>query len=220
MDVYVRRYLYMLIANTIFAAIVARMERRNLSRSPTLFYRQFCCSFSCCCEPFSPQQVWLVARSFFVWVSVFNLFNTAIFWAFMTDLFTVEQGKRLFGFIAVGGSLGAIAGACITKHLMSHYFRPADLLAMSATMFAIVCFLGEIFSRRISRARANRYPRGETNRWKYLVQLLPTYRSPYLFGLVVSIFIIPSRTPGPIFSRPISPNIKVPDKASADSVLR
>src|SRR5437867_13456916 len=85
------------------------------------------------------DQVW-IGRGFFVWVSVFNLFNTAIFWAFMTDLFTVEQGKRLYGFIAVGGSLGAILGAYITKHYVRD-IGPANLLAISAIMFAVAGFL-------------------------------------------------------------------------------
>ena len=48
-----------------------------------------------------------VARVFFVWISVFNLFAVSVFWSFMADLFRSEQGKRLFGFIAAGGSAGA-----------------------------------------------------------------------------------------------------------------
>ena len=46
------------------------------------------------------------ARVFFVWVSVFNLFAVSVFWSFMADLYASEQGKRLFGFIAAGGSAG------------------------------------------------------------------------------------------------------------------
>src|SRR5256714_13896633 len=91
------------------------------------------------------EQVW-IDRGFFVWVSVFNLFNTAIFWAFMTDLFTVEQGKRLYAFIAVGGTLGAIVGAYITKNLVRD-FGQANLIAISAAMFAIVGFLVRFFPR-------------------------------------------------------------------------
>jgi AAA family ATP:ADP antiporter len=47
---------------------------------------------------------------FFVWFSVFNLFSTMVFWALMADRFSLEQSKRLFGVISVGGSVGAIAG--------------------------------------------------------------------------------------------------------------
>ena len=55
-----------------------------------------------------------VARAFFVWVSVFNLFAVAVFWSFMADLFSSEQGKRLFGFIGAGGTAGALLGPAIT----------------------------------------------------------------------------------------------------------
>ena len=99
----------MLIANTIFAAIVARMERRKFIPFAYAFFILVLALFFVVMRTGSPgQQVW-TGRAFYVWVSVFNLFNTAIFWAFMTDLFTVEQGKRLYAFIAVGGTLGAIA---------------------------------------------------------------------------------------------------------------
>ena len=79
---------------------------------------------------------WLLARSFFVWVSVFNLFATTLFWAFMTDLFTAEQGKRLFGFIAVGGSLGAILGPLVPTFLVDR-FSTGVFCLMSAAMFEI-----------------------------------------------------------------------------------
>ena len=52
----------------------------------------------------------IVARVFFVWLSVFNLFAIAVFWSFMADLFTAEQGKRLFGFIGAGGTAGGLLG--------------------------------------------------------------------------------------------------------------
>jgi AAA family ATP:ADP antiporter len=76
------------------------------------------------------QNVW-VGRVFFVWVSVFNLFVVSVFWSFMTDVFRTDQAKRLFGFIAVGGTLGAICGGQVTASLV----RPigtASLLFVSA----------------------------------------------------------------------------------------
>jgi ATP:ADP antiporter, AAA family len=55
-----------------------------------------------------------VARVFFVWVSVFNLFVVSLFWSLMADLFRPEQAARLFGFISAGGSCGALAGPTLT----------------------------------------------------------------------------------------------------------
>src|ERR1700757_3615156 len=134
----------MLITNAIFAAIVARMERRKFIPFAYAFFILILVLFFVLMRTGSPaQQVW-TGRAFYVWVSVFNLFNTAIFWAFMTDLFTVDQGKRLYGFIAVGGSLGAILGAYITKNLIRD-MGPANLVAISAALFAIVCILVRFF---------------------------------------------------------------------------
>src|SRR5690606_25864827 len=58
-----------------------------------------------------------VARSFFVWISVFNLFVVAVFWSFMADIYTKEQSRRLFGIISAGGSAGAFLGPLITSLL-------------------------------------------------------------------------------------------------------
>src|SRR5689334_14858070 len=106
----------MFVANAAFAASVARMSRRRfIPLAYGFFIVVFALFFVAMRSRPAAEQVW-IGRGFFVWVSVFNLFNTAVFWAFMTDLFIVEQGKRLYGFIAVGGTLGAILGAYITKH--------------------------------------------------------------------------------------------------------
>src|ERR1044072_5230844 len=134
----------MLIANMIYAAIVARMERRKFIPFAYAFFILVLIVFFALMRTGSPaQQVW-TGRAFYVWVSVFNLFNTAIFWAFMTDLFTVEQGKRLYAFIAVGGTLGAISGTYITKNYVRE-IGPANLLAISAIMFAVAGSLVRFF---------------------------------------------------------------------------
>ena len=134
----------MLIANTAFAATVARMSRRKfIPFAYGFFIFVFVLFFVAMRTRPAAEQVW-IGRGFFVWVSVFNLFNTAVFWAFMTDLFTVEQGKRLYGFIAVGGTLGAILGAYITKHYVGE-IGPANLLIIAAAMFVAAGSLVRFF---------------------------------------------------------------------------
>src|SRR5215831_17785578 len=178
----------MLIANTIFAAIVARMERRKFIPFAYAFFILVLILFFVLMRTGSPtQQVW-TGRAFYVWVSVFNLFNTAIFWAFMTDLFTVEQGKRLYAFIAVGGTLGAIVGAYITKNLIRG-MGPANLVAISATLFAIVCVLVRFFPNNFTEGNrlltAREQPIGGTA-WSGITHIV---RSPYLFGLAAAIML-------------------------------
>src|ERR1700733_4343376 len=81
----------------------------------------------------------IVARVFFVWVSVFNLFAVAVFWSFMADLFTSEQGKRLFGFIGAGGTAGGLLGPVITIAL-SVPLGPHNLLIAAIVFLELAIF--------------------------------------------------------------------------------
>lgn len=81
-----------------------------------------------------------VAGLFFVWLSVFNLFVVSVYWSFMADLFRNEQAKRLFGFIATGGTAGAIAGPASTA-LLVQQLGTSRLLLISALLLglSVVC---------------------------------------------------------------------------------
>ena len=70
------------------------------------------------CLVFLPVEArpW-IDRVFYVWTSVFALFVVTVFWGFMSDCFDNNQGKRLFSFIAVGSSLGGMAGSAVTAGL-------------------------------------------------------------------------------------------------------
>ncbi|WP_455234667.1 NTP/NDP exchange transporter [Thiogranum longum] len=81
-----------------------------------------------------------VARAFFIWASVFNLFVVSVFWSFMADIFSNEQAKRLFGFVAAGGSAGALLGPVLTAGLAVP-LGPNNLLLISALFlgWAVIC---------------------------------------------------------------------------------
>ena len=108
-------FVTLLVAQPLYGALVAKLPR---ARFIPLVYHFFVANLA---------LFWLllslgvapviVARVFFVWVSVFNLFAVAVFWSFMADLFNSEQGKRLFGFIGAGGTAGALLGP-------AHHHRP------------------------------------------------------------------------------------------------
>ncbi len=179
----------MVIANALFAAIVARMSRRRFIPLAYGFFIFNLALFFLLMRTGSPeQQVW-IGRALYVWVSVFNLFNTAIFWAFMTDLFTVEQGKRLYGFIAVGGSLGGILGPFITARYVQH-IGPANLLAISAVIFAIAASLVRLFPHNFTHENKPAATAGEEriggSIWSGLTHIV---HSPYLMGLAGSMLL-------------------------------
>jgi AAA family ATP:ADP antiporter len=77
-----------------------------------------------------------VARAFFIWASVFNLFIVSVFWSFMADIFNNDQAKRLFGVIAAGGTAGALAGPVLTAALVSS-LGPANMLLISMAFLAL-----------------------------------------------------------------------------------
>src|SRR5438445_662283 len=112
----------MLIANALFAAIVSRMSRRKFLPIAYRFAIANLFIFFILMRFVPANWQWLLARWLFVGVSVSNLFATTLFCAFMTDLFTAQQGKRLCDFISVGGSLGTLLGQhahCIDSTLLN-----------------------------------------------------------------------------------------------------
>lgn len=92
------------------------------------------------------------ARFFFVWISVFNLFVVSVFWTLMVDRSSTEQAKRLFGFIAAGGTLGAWVAPQVTKLLIDPVGRTGILL-VSAGLFALA-ILCQLVLVRMWRNRA------------------------------------------------------------------
>ena len=131
----------MLLVHPLFTALVARFPRR---RFVPLIYRFFILNLVVFFLVFraadAGQAVW-VGRVFFVWTSVFNLFVVSVFWSFMTDLYRPAQSQRLFGLVAVGGTLGAILGSTISSALVPR-LGPVNLLLVSALMLEIAARAG------------------------------------------------------------------------------
>ena len=82
----------------------------------------------------------VVARAFFIWITVFSVFTVSVFWSFMADLYSTDQSKRLFGFIGAGGSIGSILGPILTGALVQH-IGVANLLLLSSLLLvlAVLC---------------------------------------------------------------------------------
>ncbi len=131
-------FLVMLAAVPLFGWVTSRFSRRQFL---PLVYGFFIATLLIFFVLFRSglTQVW-VARAFFIWASVFNLFIVSVFWSFMADLFDDVQAKRLFGFIAAGGTAGALAGPALTASLAIP-LGPTNLLLISAAAlgWAILC---------------------------------------------------------------------------------
>lgn len=179
----------MILANALFSAIVARMSRRRFIPIAYRFFAANLILFFVLMQFVPPgKQPW-IDGCFFVWVSVFNLFATAVFWGFMTDVFTTEQGKRLFGFIAVGGSLGGILGPIITASLV-HRVSTGVLLLICAAMLEIAAQCVRFFPTDVRTQHRPASADAEKPIGGGITEGITSIcRSPYLFGLFVFILL-------------------------------
>lgn len=187
--------LAMLAVNPPFAALVKRLPREKFIAVAYRFFMANLLVFMVLLSLSSEtQNVWL-GRVFFIWASVFNLFVVSVFWALMVDVFDSEQGKRLFGLIAAGATVGAILGSSLTASMVQG-IGSAPLLLASILLLELAVFA----VRRLSRLAGglSRTPAAEPEAvpigggvWAGLTH---TARSPYLLnvGLYILLYAITS----------------------------
>ncbi len=190
------RYLFIwtavvsLVVALLFGGLVSRMDRR---RFIPIGFRVV----MACLVVFAVSRAFLgddvkayAGRVFYVWFSVFNLFLTSVFWAYMADIWRVDQAKRLYPVIGVGGTLGAIAGASLPWTLGEKMSNgPVWLMVMAIVMFEIAVWvmlaLDRVMSSRPGDDGAVRRPHAVGGNMVSGLSYVLT--SPYLIG--VSIYI-------------------------------
>lgn len=172
-------FVALLLAQPLYGALVARLPR---VRFIPIVYHFFVANLVLFWVLLTLDiETVIIARVFFVWVSVFNLFAVAVFWSFMADLFTSEQGKRLFGFIGAGGTAGALLGPIITIWL-SVPLGPVNLIVAAAIFLEIAVFC--IY--RLERAAvAHAGPKVTTENigGSAFAAIPELVRSPYMLGV-------------------------------------
>jgi len=172
-------FVTLLAAQPLYGALVARLPR---ARFIPIVYHFFVVNLVLfwLLLTFDVAPV-IVARVFFVWVSVFNLFAVAVFWSFMADLFTSEQGKRLFGFIGAGGTAGGLLGPVITIAL-SVPLGPANLLLAAVVLLELAVFCVYRLERcaKVPQGPQQHEQRVGGSAFAALPELI---RSPYLLGV-------------------------------------
>jgi ATP:ADP antiporter, AAA family len=109
-----------LIAATLFAWLTANLPRHKFV---PLVYRIIgivLIGFWIVLQTIAETKSLAAGYVFYVWVSVYNLLSVSVFWGFMATIFAREQGRRIFGGIAVGGTCGAFFGALVVTTLAKH----------------------------------------------------------------------------------------------------
>lgn len=129
---------------------------------------------------------------FYVWFSVFNLFATMLFWALMTDRFSLDQSERLFGAVSIGGTLGAIFGPWLASVLAKPMGTPFLLLVAAGFLLLAVCaawLLTQLQDEQIKDVQSVNTSQAVIGggAWEGLWTVL---RSPYLLGISGYVLIV------------------------------
>lgn len=136
------------------------------------------------CLVFLPTEArpW-IDRVFYVWTSVFALFVVTVFWGFMSDCFDNSQGKRLFSFIAVGSSLGGMAGSTVTA-VLAETLPVFSLLLLACIPLEAASWCARALHRRFKTGSVVRAGEAEKaiagNAWSGMKAV---FSSPYLIGI-------------------------------------
>jgi AAA family ATP:ADP antiporter len=130
----------MLLIHPLFTSAVSKLSRMQfIALTYRFFMSNLLIFFALLWLAPEGWNIW-IGRIFFIWTSVFNLFVVSVFWSFMTDIFHTRQGKRLFGFIGVGGTFGGILGSSLTAFLAVP-LGPRNLMIVSVIFLeiAVLC---------------------------------------------------------------------------------
>ncbi len=182
-------FLVMLTAVPVFGYLATRLPRRLVLPGVYGFFILNLIAFSVAMRAVAPGGVippWL-ASAFFVWVSVYNLFVVSLFWSLMSDRWDSEEGKRLFGIISAGGTLGALAGPVIAGQLVG-VIGTANLALVSAA------FLGAALIASFQLGQATVAPKADATGGAVTLAAVVegatrVVRSPYLARIALVILL-------------------------------
>lgn len=183
-----------LLALPLFGWLAARVQRRRILPWTYGFFTLNLVAFATGFA-IAPDNVWF-ARSFYVWLSVFNLLAISVAWSVLADLFAVNQAKRLFALMAAGASLGGLTGP-IMGTLLVGLIGHEGLLLISAAMLA-----GAIGAARSLQNWRDREPLNAT---ESVARSRPlggspfagasaVLRSPYLLGIALFVLLLSTVT--------------------------
>ncbi len=143
-------FVCMLLVQPVYGALVSRYQRRVFL--PVVYGFFVACLVGFYLVFRADVGMTVAVPAFFIWVSVFNLFVVSVFWSFMSDIFTSDQAKRLYGIIAAGGTCGALAGPALTALLVERVGVPQlmliSALVLSGALVAILRLLPWATERR------------------------------------------------------------------------
>lgn len=174
----------MLALNPVFAWLINRWPRERFIAIAYRFFALNLVLFAVALGVASADQFIWIGRVFFIWVSVFNLFVVSVFWSLVDDVFTSEQGKRLFGFIAAGATFGGVTGSLLTYTLVA-IIGQVGMLILAIVLLELAVFASKRLlhhSRQFNGAERTRHDEDVAS-GSIIEGLKATFTSPYLMGI-------------------------------------
>lgn len=135
-----------------YGLLADRLPRRGLLNAVTAFFVVCLVGFYLLIQSGLPMGV-----PFFLWVGIFSLMIVAQFWSFANDLYTKEQGERLFVIVAFGGSLGAVLGSAAASRIIPVIGVP-PLLLLAAGLLIVAVFVSNVVDARERRRHETHLP--------------------------------------------------------------
>jgi AAA family ATP:ADP antiporter len=133
----------------LYSAVASRVSRVKLINGVTLFF------IACLMAFYGLSQAGVpIGVPFFIWVGIFSLMMVAQLWALATDVYTVEQGKRLFAIVGFGASLGAIAGSFVTGQLVQRLGPYPFMLGAAGLLGVCILLTNTVHLREKHRREA------------------------------------------------------------------
>ena len=185
-----------IIASLVLMWLSTRVKRRFYADFVFVFFALNLIGFYVAMNAFAEKSVefvWL-ARVFYVWVSIFNLFAFSSAWSLIADIFSKEASQRLFGIIAAGASLGSIAGASSVKFLVA-YIGASNLVFASVLLLLLGVLLKNLMIKELgkfeSKENLTRFDKtiGAKNPFVGFALIV---KSPYLLALCAFILLLTS----------------------------
>lgn len=205
----------MLVIHPLYSYIVRSWPRERFIAIAYRFFMLNLVVFALLLATATPEQHVWIGRAFFIWVSVFNLFVISVFWSLVVDVFTSEQGKRLFGFLAAGATVGGLAGSALTAGLVEHLGQ-TWLLATSIVLLEVAVFasrrlslISDSFKTSLQGDDAHQAVGGGI-----FSGLSHVLKSPYLMGIAVFIVLYSVTSTILYFQQASIVEVNIPDRAA------
>ncbi len=154
--------LLLVVVVPIFGFLASRLPRRRLMQSVFLFFVANLVLLYFAVK-FTPGASLVLGVGFYIWVGIFNLMVPALFWSFANDLYSPEEGKRLFVLVAFGASAGAVFGGGVSSRLIGPLGLDQLLLVSAALLGTALAILVRAEGRPVARSSSESQKQGEAD---------------------------------------------------------